>query len=62
MRDAELRIPHPASRKVRDAGCGLRVAESNEIALLGFHSLELRRFAHMHIGIARGSQLKMDVV
>ena len=24
MRDAELRIPHPASRKVRDAGCGLR--------------------------------------
>ena len=38
MRDAGCGAPHPASRIPQGAGCGLRVAESNEIALLGFHS------------------------
>ena len=38
MRSSASRIPHPASRIPQGAGCGLRVAESNEIALLGFHT------------------------
>ena len=42
MRDAGCGAPHPASRIPQGAGCGLRVAESNEIALLGFH-----RYTHV---------------
>ena len=42
MRDAGCGAPHPASRIPHGAGCGLRDAESNEIALLGFHSIQLQ--------------------
>ena len=46
MRDAGCGAPHPASRIPHGAGCGLRVAESNEIALLGFHRIALRAIPH----------------